>query len=109
MGSVDLSLVSIFFFSSRRRHTRCSRDWSSDVCSSDLAGNYSRQPGQKPAGPPDRNEECEGSHAATGGAQDIKAGADRAAERVGETGGPVRGALVIPSAKASGDSCGNAR
>src|SRR2546429_240653 len=30
-----------FFFSSRRRHTRCSRDWSSDVCSSDLA---SRRP-----------------------------------------------------------------
>src|SRR5256884_8252018 len=27
-----------FFFSSRRRHTRCSRDWSSDVCSSDLKG-----------------------------------------------------------------------
>src|SRR2546422_5190096 len=27
-----------FFFSSRRRHTRCSRDWSSDVCSSDLLG-----------------------------------------------------------------------
>src|SRR5690606_40826514 len=26
----------IFFFSSRRRHTRFSRDWSSDVCSSDL-------------------------------------------------------------------------
>src|SRR2546429_5431238 len=29
-------LGSLFFFSSRRRHTRCSRDWSSDVCSSDL-------------------------------------------------------------------------
>src|SRR4030042_5458279 len=28
--------VSNFFFSSRRRHRRCSRDWSSDVCSSDL-------------------------------------------------------------------------
>src|SRR5690606_40482051 len=28
----------VFFFSSRRRHTRFSRDWSSDVCSSDLAG-----------------------------------------------------------------------
>src|SRR2546429_5447011 len=28
----------VFFFSSRRRHTRCSRDWSSDVCSSDLGG-----------------------------------------------------------------------
>src|SRR5690606_40808930 len=27
-----------FFFSSRRRHTRFSRDWSSDVCSSDLHG-----------------------------------------------------------------------
>src|SRR5690606_41209832 len=26
------------FFSSRRRHTRFSRDWSSDVCSSDLPG-----------------------------------------------------------------------
>src|SRR5207247_3262024 len=25
-----------FFFSSRRRHTRSTRDWSSDVCSSDL-------------------------------------------------------------------------
>src|SRR2546429_5338736 len=32
-----ISAISIvFFFASRRRHTRCSRDWSSDVCSSDL-------------------------------------------------------------------------
>src|SRR3989442_4866237 len=31
-----------FFFSSRRRHTRCGRDWSSDVCSSDLATARSR-------------------------------------------------------------------
>src|SRR3989442_7865728 len=30
------SLAAFFFFSSRRRHTRCGRDWSSDVCSSDL-------------------------------------------------------------------------
>src|SRR5690606_40121987 len=29
-------LLYFFFFSSRRRHTRFSRDWSSDVCSSDL-------------------------------------------------------------------------
>src|SRR6266513_4219534 len=28
-----------FFFSSRRRHTRSKRDWSSDVCSSDLPRN----------------------------------------------------------------------
>src|SRR3989442_2103405 len=32
-----------FFFSSRRRHTRCGRDWSSDVCSSDLHGVHQRQ------------------------------------------------------------------
>src|SRR2546422_1797615 len=32
--------VLFFFFSSRRRHTRCSRDWSSDVCSSDLEVYY---------------------------------------------------------------------
>src|SRR5207253_4989524 len=30
-------LFFFFFFSSRRRHTRWPRDWSSDVCSSDLA------------------------------------------------------------------------
>src|SRR6266536_4968362 len=30
------SLLFFFFFSSRRRHTRSTRDWSSDVCSSDL-------------------------------------------------------------------------
>src|SRR2546430_8831828 len=29
-----------FFFSSRRRHTRFDCDWSSDVCSSDLYGEY---------------------------------------------------------------------
>src|SRR5215813_14511719 len=29
-------MLFFFFFSSRRRHTRCGRDWSSDVCSSDL-------------------------------------------------------------------------
>src|SRR5699024_3327746 len=31
-----LMCVLVFFFSSRRRHTRSKRDWSSDVCSSDL-------------------------------------------------------------------------
>src|SRR2546421_8291724 len=33
-----VSLLFSFFFSSRRRHTRSDRDWSSDVCSSDLIG-----------------------------------------------------------------------
>src|SRR5256885_9188916 len=31
------SYIVFFFFSSRRRHTRLQGDWSSDVCSSDLA------------------------------------------------------------------------
>src|SRR5690606_40496786 len=39
---VSFSLFFCFFFSSRRRHTRFSRDWSSDVCSSDLG--YSALP-----------------------------------------------------------------
>src|SRR5690242_21718762 len=30
--------IIVFFFSSRRRHTRLTCDWSSDVCSSDLPG-----------------------------------------------------------------------
>src|SRR3712207_8212231 len=33
---VNKCLICFFFFSSRRRHTRYWRDWSSDVCSSDL-------------------------------------------------------------------------
>src|SRR5439155_11398677 len=32
-----------FFFSSRRRHTRWPRDWSSDVCSSDLSSSLLRR------------------------------------------------------------------
>src|SRR5437899_8077222 len=35
LKSVKMTLV-YFFFSSRRWHTRCLSDWSSDVCSSDL-------------------------------------------------------------------------
>src|SRR5258705_9427981 len=32
----EVAGITCFFFSSRRRHTRCLSDWSSDVCSSDL-------------------------------------------------------------------------
>src|SRR2546421_5736012 len=35
---LTLLVFFFFFFSSRRRHTRSDRDWSSDVCSSDLVG-----------------------------------------------------------------------
>src|SRR5438105_11810889 len=36
LSSLFFILLLFFFFSSRRRHTRSTRDWSSDVCSSDL-------------------------------------------------------------------------
>src|SRR5215217_8486421 len=38
MSSFNVRVCRFFFFSSRRRHTRYWRDWSSDVCSSDLFG-----------------------------------------------------------------------
>src|SRR5690349_25051143 len=65
-------IVVVFFFSSRRRHTRSLRDWSSDVCSSDLscsatrsassrpgsrAGSRSTAPGSGPRSPGARSEE----------------------------------------------------
>src|SRR5690625_5616593 len=40
-----------FFFSSRRRHTRWPRDWSSDVCSSDLRRSSHLRSGRTPARP----------------------------------------------------------
>src|SRR3712207_7188432 len=48
-----------FFFSSRRRHTRYWRDWSSDVCSSDLIRPKTRRTtssrSRQPSGSPYRN------------------------------------------------------
>src|SRR5438132_5761378 len=46
-------LFFFFFFSSRRRHTRSLCDWSSDVCSSDLAGGEGGDP-RPPGGDPVR-------------------------------------------------------
>src|SRR3989442_9335330 len=40
VGRLGVGHLLVFFFSSRRRHTRCGRDWSSDVCSSDLFQPY---------------------------------------------------------------------
>src|SRR5437868_15478755 len=40
----------LFFFSSRRRHTRSKRDWSSDVCSSDLGPSCNAGSRAHPAG-----------------------------------------------------------
>src|SRR5258706_14110710 len=43
-------VLSTFFFTSRRRHTRLVSDWSSDVCSSDLEGLYAPFTGFFPSG-----------------------------------------------------------
>src|SRR3712207_8194752 len=59
--SVTVCIVVLFFFSSRRRHTRYWRDWSSDVCSSDLLPGYERSERRRGlrAGPL-RDEPCLG-------------------------------------------------
>src|SRR3712207_8177843 len=49
-----LGLIVIVFFSSRRRHTRYWRDWSSDVCSSDLHLPAARGPAHRRARRPAR-------------------------------------------------------
>src|SRR5690606_40252251 len=47
--------------SSRRRHTRFSRDWSSDVCSSDLEGLFRRRAEQRAVTPDARKELGDGA------------------------------------------------
>src|SRR5262245_66357851 len=59
-----MSIIHFFFFSSRRRHTRCLSDWSSDVCSSDL-GRKSTKKAASCAG-----RRAAGRRAAGGGRQD---------------------------------------
>src|SRR5256885_17221263 len=44
--------MNVFFFSSRRRHTRLQGDWSSDVCSSDLGGGGMGDAGKVSTHPP---------------------------------------------------------
>src|SRR5690625_7306203 len=52
-----------FFFSSRRRHTRWPRDWSSDVCSSDLASPATAALAPRSEGCPSPSAPCPGSSA----------------------------------------------
>src|SRR3712207_7869855 len=49
-------MIFLFFFSSRRRHTRYWRDWSSDVCSSDLYGCVGLRPLLGPASAGERTQ-----------------------------------------------------
>src|SRR6266508_334368 len=77
---VEARMKDFFFFSSRRRHTRWPRDWSSDVCSSDLG----RRPALAPRRPghgrgqedrlagPDRKSVVKGKSVDLGGRRIIK-------------------------------------
>src|SRR5207253_6232260 len=55
-------VLSIFFFSSRRRHTSWPRDWSSDVCSSDLHALHKEARWLGAGGCTDRSRHFIGSH-----------------------------------------------
>src|SRR3712207_9527997 len=59
--TVVMTSAILVFFSSRRRHTRYWRDWSSDVCSSDLAQPQRGQPDDQPEddGHPHRDRQAE--------------------------------------------------
>src|SRR5437870_10849286 len=83
--------VFFFFFSSRRRHTRWPRDWSSDVCSSDLvapamlvAQQPSAMQGQTPAADTSKAAATKGKHG--GKHKASKKGAKPAAKPAADTG-----------------------
>src|SRR5215469_17486592 len=75
-----------FFFSSRRRHTRSLRDWSSDVCSSDLAEQLVAFRGRVAAAP------TQGRHALLARCEAL-VGARDAGQAFGEA---VAGAAALP-------------
>src|SRR5258707_9831786 len=79
----DDVVVFFFFFSSRRRHTRYWRDWSSDVCSSDLERD-------------DQKRDAEQDHRVRGGGRELQ----RVEPRLDDLAG--RGDL-LPAHHADGD------
>src|SRR5438876_7270462 len=78
------SRLRIFFFSSRRRHTRWTGDWSSDVCSSDLARRAFRPGGREATEVQDHRGGGHGFRAAYGDGEE--GGEDQSFERGGSAG-----------------------
>src|SRR5438132_14341135 len=77
---MTLVMVSMFFFSSRRRHTRSLCDWSSDVCSSDLG----RATGDQRAATITNNVFNVGGSGSTPATWDVRAGTRSEERRVGK-------------------------
>src|SRR5699024_7853663 len=84
------------FFSSRRRHTRSKRDWSSDVCSSDL------DPAENAAPTPEPNKPTEEQKAEAAPERDYKPGEGGYSDRSA----PAGGVGVIPAGNRGGDNVG---
>src|SRR6266511_1004946 len=92
-GETQTEALAYFFFSSRRRNTRFSRDWSSDVCSSDLALDLREVAGplQQPDRDPRRAACATGELVGPGGLdreRELRRGAHRDLAQ--------RGGLVVP-------------
>src|SRR5215203_4124521 len=89
-----MSEMLFFFFSSRRRHTRYWRDWSSDVCSSDLR--YPRgQPVAGIVGEPDGVVEVAGPNDGEDGTEDLLLRGLRTVVHVGHDGRGDVEAIVL--------------
>src|SRR3712207_6867227 len=88
-----------FFFSSRRRHTRYWRDWSSDVCSSDLgevlrhAEAQLAERGERPGGAPELHD------------QDAAPQLPQAAHLAGDERQPARGLEPRSEERRVGEEC----
>src|SRR5437879_11069571 len=76
-------MLSLFFFSSRRRHTRYIGDWSSDVCSSDLLRSQGKDDQASQAGSelPDKIDTDNAQHAGILSKYGIDPGNIRSEER----------------------------
>src|SRR5437868_13487365 len=112
-------MVAGYFVSSRRRHTRSKRDWSSDVCSSDLAGSaHTVEPGatvarvergkvaSAPSSPMIRSEERRvGKRVVLGGGRvRVKISTQRS-ERSGGLQRLTEGDMVTPASSAGSVLC----
>src|SRR3712207_9220474 len=85
MLNISKYLLLSFFFSSRRRHTRYWRDWSSDVCSSDLGERGGCRDGRRQNGRGQRRRGLgagRGTRAGPGDAAGHRTGESRVGERV---------------------------